>query len=115
MVKLTRDVRMAPESYPDGGDPGLPPELRYLKWLVSALTGIMIMGFLVLIAAIVIRMNADPLPLPDRIALPEGATARAFTQGDDWFAVVTSDDEILIYDRATSALSQRVEIVSGAD
>lgn len=114
MVKLTRDVRMAPAPYPDSDDPGLPPELRYLKWLVSALTAIMILGFVVLIAALVIRLNADPLPLPDRIELPEGATARAFTQGQDWFAVVTSDDEILIFDRATGTLRQSVEVMQRA-
>lgn len=74
------------------------------------LTVVMIAGFLVLIAALVIRLNADPLPLPDRIALPGGVSAVAFTQGTDWFAVVTDDDRILIYDRATSRLRQTVTI-----
>ncbi len=70
----------------------------------------MILGFLVLIAALVIRLNADPLPLPDRITLPEGTSAVAFTQGTDWFAVVTDADRILIYDRATGALRQTVVV-----
>ena len=77
---------------------------------MTGLTWVMILGFVVLIAALVIRLNADPLPLPDRITLPDGTTARAFTQGDDWFAVVTSDDEILIYDRAAGALRQTIGI-----
>ena len=72
----------------------------------------MIVGFLVLIAALVIRLNADPLPLPDRITLPDGVNARAFTQGVDWFGVVTDADTILIFDRATSQLRQTVEITS---
>ena len=72
----------------------------------------MILGFLVLIAALVIRLNADPLPLPDRITLPEGVTALAFTQGTDWFAVVTDADTILIYDRATGRLRQALEITN---
>ena len=84
--------------------------LRLLKTLVTVLTVVMIAGFLVLIAALVIRLNADPLPLPDRVTLPDGAEARAFTQGTDWFAVVTDGDEILIYDRATGALRQRVAV-----
>jgi hypothetical protein len=42
--------------------------------------------------------------------LPEGARALAFTQGRDWYAVVTERDEILIFDRATGALRQRVAI-----
>ena len=96
------------ETSSDNGS--LPPQLIFLKRLVTALGVVMIAGFLVLIAALVIRLNADPLPLPERITLPEGVTATAFTQGTDWFAVVTSDNRILIYDRATSALRQEVTI-----
>jgi len=96
------------ETSSDNGS--LPPQLIFLKRLVTALGVVMIAGFLVLIAALVIRLNADPLPLPDRITLPEGITATAFTQGTDWFAVVTSDNRILIYDRTTSALRQEVVI-----
>ena len=81
-----------------------------LKRLVTTLTVVMILGFLVLIAALVIRLNADPLPLPDRISLPDGVTALAFTQGTDWFAVVTDADTILIYDRATGSLRQTVQV-----
>ena len=90
--------------------PALPPSLLGLKRLVTTLTVVMILGFLVLIAALVIRLNADPLPLPDRISLPEGVSALAFTQGTDWFAVVTDADTILISDRATRALRQTVQI-----
>ena len=96
------------ETSSDNGS--LPPQLIFLKRLVTALGVVMIAGFLVLIAALVIRLNSDPLPLPDRITLPEGVTATAFTQGPDWFAVVTSDNRILIYDRTTSALRQEVAI-----
>ncbi|WP_368346105.1 DUF6476 family protein [Pelagovum sp. HNIBRBA483] len=91
-------------------DAPLPPQIVFLKRLVTVLSVVMIAGFLVLIAALVIRLNADPLPLPERITLPDGAAAQAFTQGDDWFAVVTSQNEILIFDRATSQLQQRVMI-----
>ena len=96
------------ETSSDNGS--LPPQLIFLKRLVTTLGVVMIGGFLVLIAALVIRLNADPLPLPERISLPEGVTATAFTQGTDWFAVVTSDNRILIYDRTTSALRQEVAI-----
>lgn len=81
-----------------------------LKRLVTTLTVVMILGFLVLIAALVIRLNADPLPMPDRISLPDGANAMAFTQGTSWFAVVTDADTILIYDLATGTLRQTVQI-----
>jgi hypothetical protein len=95
----------APEDFGD-----LPPSLRWLKRLVIMLAGVMILGFLVLIAALVIRLNADPLPLPDQISLPPGVNALAFTQGADWFAVVTDADTILIYDRGTGSLRQTVRI-----
>lgn len=74
------------------------------------LTVVMILGFLVLIGAFVIRLQSDPPALPDVITLPDGTTATAFTQGADWFAVVTADDRILIFDRTTGALFQTVTI-----
>ena len=71
---------------------------------------VMIAGFVVLIGTLVIRLNADPIPLPDRVTLPAGVSAVAFTQGMDWYAVVTDADTILIYDRSTDALTQTVTI-----
>ncbi len=75
-----------------------------------ALLVVMILGFLVLIGALVMRLNAKSPPLPDRVDLPEGVTAKAFTQGDGWFAVVTDDNRILIFDQLTGQLSQTVQL-----
>ena len=75
-----------------------------------ALTAVMIGGFLVLIVALVMRLSAGGPSLPDSVALPEGSEASAFTQGSDWFAVVTTDDRILIYDRLTGQLRQTLAI-----
>lgn len=97
------------------GDDGLPGHLALLRRLVTVLTIVMICGFLVLIVALVIRLNAAPPPLPDRIALPEGVAPRAFTRGEGWYAVVTDDDRILIYNATTGALSQEVAVTAGAD
>ena len=77
---------------------------------MTVLTVVMILGFLVLIATLVMRLNADGPPLPDSIDLPEGAEAVAFTQGGDWYAVVTADDTILVYDRLTGQLRQTVAL-----
>ncbi len=100
MVKRTTVERSAMKAPETDGPVLIPPELKWLKWLVIALAGVMIAGFLVLIAAIVIRLDAAPaLPLPESIALPQGAEAMAFTQGRDWIAVVTTDDRVLIYGR----------------
>jgi hypothetical protein len=91
-------------------EPPLPRSLKTLQRLVTALTVVMIAGFLVLIGALVIRLGADSPPLPPAVDLPEGARATAFTQGPDWFAVVTADDRILIYDRLTGRLRQTLAV-----
>ncbi|MFT4917091.1 MAG: hypothetical protein ACI9ND_001136 [Yoonia sp.] len=90
----------------------LPPHLTYLKRLVTVLTVVMIAGFILMITMLVIRLNRDPLPLPDRITLPEGTNAYSFTQGKDWFGVVTDDDQILVYDRGTNALIQTIDVAT---
>ena len=98
------------DTSPEAPEPQLPPSLRLLKRLVMALTAVMIGGFLVLIVALVMRLSADGPSLPDRLPLPEGSEASAFTQGSDWFAVVTTDDRILIYHRLTGQLRQTLLI-----
>lgn len=71
----------------------------------------MIGGFLTVVALFVMRFNSTgTVELPDEITLPGGARATAFTRGDGWFAVVTEEDEILIFERATGALRQRIQI-----
>jgi hypothetical protein len=71
----------------------------------------MILGLLTIIALFVIRFwSPRDATLPETITLPDGARAEAFTQGSDWYAVVTQDDRILIYDRATGQLRQTIAI-----
>lgn len=94
----------------DPSDDALPPHLRRLGRLVTTLMVVMIAGFAVLIAALVLRLNAQGPDLPDAVDLPEGAEARAFTQGSDWYAVVTADDRILVYDRLTGRLRQTLRV-----
>lgn len=101
---------------PKGESADRPPELRFLKLLVSVLAGTMILGLITIIALIVIRfpaaMSARPA-LPDAVTLPEGTRAEAVTLGRGWIAVVTDTDEILILDAKTGALRQRVAIEPG--
>ena len=56
--------------------------------------------------------DADFIQL-DEIVLPEGVQALAFTRARDWYAVTTTDDEILIFDAETGELRQRIKIESG--
>ncbi|MBL9053576.1 MAG: hypothetical protein JNN02_07575 [Tabrizicola sp.] len=82
----------------------LPPSLRFLKWLVVALTLTMIGGVITVVALLVTRMpqalSAGSPHLPDQITLPAGAKASAITFGTGWIAVVTTDDRLLILDEA---------------
>ncbi|WP_095532986.1 DUF6476 family protein [Planktotalea arctica] len=88
-----------------------PAQLRFLRRLVTVLTAVMIGGVLLIITLLVIRLNDKPALLPELVVLPEGIEAKAVTMGESWYAIVTQSDEILIYDRLTGKLRQRVEIL----
>lgn len=60
----------------------------------------MILGVIAVVATLVTRMpEVAPPALPDTITLPAGEVATAVTMGQGWFAVVTSSQNILIFDR----------------
>lgn len=93
------------------------PHLRFLKVLVTALAGTMIIGLITLITLIVIRFPssagsdaASQPSLPASITLPKGETVAAVTFGRGWVAVVTKRDEILVYDAKDGTLKQRLQI-----
>lgn len=74
------------------------------------LTAVMIGGVLVTFALIVIRLSDRTPALPDQIDLPNGAKAQALTIGNNWFAVVTDDNRILIFDKVTGRQRQEITI-----
>ena len=78
--------------------------------MVTVLTTVMILGVVVVISLLVTRLSRDTPVLPSQIALPNGAKATAFTQSADWYAVVTDQGHILIFDRMTGALKQTVVV-----
>ncbi|MDE4176461.1 DUF6476 family protein [Phaeobacter sp. PT47_59] len=89
-----------------------PPQLKFLRRLVTTLTVVMIGGLVVVIALLVIRLSADPVipGLPEHIALPEGAEPQAVTFGDGWVALVTTDNRILVFDAKSGALRQSLTL-----
>lgn len=97
----------------------LPPELRLLKFLVTALTGTMIIGLITIVALFVIRLPKAPEPrpaLPGALEMPEGFSAEAVTMGRGWVGVVATGadgEEFLIFDATTGALRQRVPVNAG--
>lgn len=84
---------------------------------MTILTASMIAGLVTIIILIVIRVPNvirtvdDPIPLPAELTLPDGTTAATFTQGNDWYAIVTTDNEILIFNRDGSGLRQTIKIL----
>ena len=89
--------------------------LKLLRWLVTVLTAVMIVGFVILIGFLVTQFPGrdDRLAVPDAITLPDGTVPVAFTQSMDWYAVVSADDQILIFDRESGELRQTVAITLG--
>ena len=86
--------------------------VKYLRVLVTVLTVTMIVGFLVIVFLFVTKFSEAFGPeLPDEITLPDGTKAEAFTKTGDWFAIVTTDNRILIYD-LTGALKQEIKVNS---
>ncbi|MCB2095749.1 MAG: hypothetical protein H6901_00480 [Rhodobacteraceae bacterium] len=98
---------------PDDAGAPPPPDLRFLKALVTVLTGTMIAGLITIVGLLVIRLpdlTPERPALPDGIVLPAGTQAEAVTFGQGWYAVVTGDQEILIFDAETGNLRQTVVI-----
>ncbi len=89
-----------------------PKGLTLLRRLVTVLLVVMIFGFVALIIMFVMRLAPDKtvLPLPSSITLPDGSVAETFTQAQDWYAVVTTDGRVLIFDRTSGDLRQTMEI-----
>lgn len=76
----------------------------------------MIAGLVTIIVLIVIRVPTviqtvdDPVPLPAELTLPDGTMVQTFTQGADWYAVVTADNLILIFNRNDGSLRQTIKM-----
>ncbi len=81
---------------------------------MTVLAGTMIVGLITVIALLVIRLQALPgatTPLlPEAVALPDGVTAEAITFGRGWYAVVTEDSRILIFDAESHVLLSETRV-----
>jgi hypothetical protein len=87
------------------------PHLTFLRRLVTLLTLTMIGGIIVLVTLIFIRFQgeAQPMSLPKSITLPDGARPVAFTQTPEWYAIITDDHHIMVFD-INGALFQTIKV-----
>lgn len=94
-------------------EPGLPPALRFLKWLVIVLMVTMIGGVIAIVSLLVTRMpdGQATMGLPEGLAMPEGARPAAVTLGRGWIAVVTTDQRILIFG-SDGRLRQEIPVIA---
>ena len=88
-----------------------PTNLKLLRRLVTTLLAVMIIGFITLIFMFVMRFqsNNQTFKLND-ITLPIGTSATAYTQGDDWYAIVDDANKILIFNKIDNTLRQTINI-----
>lgn len=78
-----------------------PANLRFLRRLVTVLTGVMILGLLTLIVLFVMRFSALPAPLalPENLQLPDGLRAEAVTYTPRRILVVVEGERLLVFSR----------------
>lgn len=90
----------------------LPADLRFLKFLVTTLTLVMILGLVTVVGLLVTRLNAvAPLPqLPDSMQLPQGVQPSAVTFGRGWVVVVSDAGEVLLFESDGGAPVQRIAL-----
>jgi hypothetical protein len=86
-----------------------PANLRLLRRLVTALTVVMILASVTVAVALVQRLRVPAVAVPEALALPGGARPMAVTRGPGWWAVVTRDGRILIFD-GSGALADEVAV-----
>jgi hypothetical protein len=70
----------------------------------------MIAGIIIVIALLVIKLQPSNIKIPDNIILPKGSTAISYSQGSDWIAITTSDNNILIFDGKTGVIRHKINI-----
>lgn len=88
--------------------------MTYLRRLVTVMTAIMIVGFIVIVALFVTKFSGGSRQgFPEEISLPNGTVPTAITRGDGWYAVVTAENEILIFDASSGTVRQTIKILTG--
>jgi hypothetical protein len=73
------------------------------------LAGVMIIGFVIIVCVFVINFRKSPTLIPTALELPSNVNPIAYTQTTNWYAIVTDDDEILIFDNTGNEI-QKIKV-----
>ena len=87
-----------------------PANIRFLRILVTTLTITMIAGIIIVIALLAIKLQPSKIEIPQNTSLPEDSNAISYSQGSDWIAVTTSENQILIFDSQTGKLRHTISV-----
>ncbi len=89
------------------------PTIKFLKLLVTVLAGVMIIGFVIIVSLFILNFRTSSIPMPAKIELPSSVSPVAYTQTKNWYAIITDQDEIFIYDKAGNQIQKiKVDFVS---
>jgi hypothetical protein len=66
----------------------------------------MIVGFVIIVCVFVINFQKIHVLVPATLELPDDIIPIAYTQTRNWYAIVTDDDEILIFDNTGNEIQQ---------
>lgn len=102
-----------PAGFRDDEDAPEPPSLRRLRLLVTTLTVVLILGMLVIVAAMVVRLGlfdesgpAGPIAA-ERLTLPDGAEVLSLGRAEGQILILTRDangaETLRVFDAATGA------------
>ena len=79
------------------------------------MTIVFICGFIIMMGLFLGQFMAmrEPPPqvFPDRIALPLGVVAETFSVSEKWYAIISTEDEVIIFDRSTREMTHRIELL----
>tara|TARA_B100001758_G_C18348770_1_gene578552 strand:+ start:286 stop:621 length:336 start_codon:yes stop_codon:yes gene_type:complete len=87
----------------------IPPSIKLLKLLVTVLACVMIIGFIIIVSLFVLNFQKSHVSIPVTLELQNGVKPIAYTKTKDWYAIVTDEHEILIYDNSGNRI-QKIKV-----
>lgn len=100
------------ENFPEDDAP-LPPNLRFLRVLVTVLTAVMILGVITIVVLLVIRLSDVSAPVfvhPDAFAVPEGVGLVGYSVVNGHVVLVGDDGVIRVFSNDTQVLVEEIRV-----